>query len=215
MTRNTYQAAVSDTATINPNLVNEARFEFLLGSPITQFLPKIQARRCSFRVCTRHGESRIADLLNHQYYWADTLTWNKGSHQIKAGVGCDLFVLGRLRTGVRQRLPGWPLPDQLGLRLRFRFATLLTYNPGLPPPGSAPKAPPIASSFTQSFGNPQYNVKETLLGVFVQDNWRATQDLTLNLGLRYQFQTSDRVQPRISLRAWDSPTNCTTAICPP
>ncbi len=38
-TRNTYQAAVTDTDTISSNTLNDARFELLLGDPITQFEP--------------------------------------------------------------------------------------------------------------------------------------------------------------------------------
>jgi hypothetical protein len=38
-TRNTYQAAITDTAVINSNTLNDARFQFLLGDPITQFIP--------------------------------------------------------------------------------------------------------------------------------------------------------------------------------
>ena len=69
------------------------------------------------------------------------------------------------------------------------IATLLTYNPGLPPPGSPEGSPPIASSFTQSFGNANYNIRETLYGLFVQDNWAMTPNFTWNLGLRYDGQT--------------------------
>jgi outer membrane receptor protein involved in Fe transport len=187
-TRNTYQAAVSDTATITPNVLNEARFEFLLGSPITQFLPKIQSSQVFISGVYTSGESRIADLLNHQYYWADTMTWSKGRHQIKAGVD----VIYSSSGGYGQEFGSGYLDGRFQINSAYAaipIPTLLTYNPGLPPPGFNPKGPALASSFTQSFGNPQYNVKETLLGVFVQDNWRATQDLTLNLGLRYQYQS--------------------------
>jgi hypothetical protein len=33
-----------------------------------------------------NGESRWANLINHQYEWGDTLSWSKGHHQIKTGV---------------------------------------------------------------------------------------------------------------------------------
>jgi outer membrane receptor protein involved in Fe transport len=44
---------------------------------------------------------------------------------------------------------------------------------------------PSSSNFT--FGNGDYNGANYVLGAFVQDNWRATSHLTINLGLRYDF----------------------------
>ncbi|HEY5255530.1 MAG TPA: TonB-dependent receptor, partial [Acidobacteriaceae bacterium] len=43
--------------------------------------------------------------------------------------------------------------------------------------------------YTQSYGNADYSVNDVLWGLFVQDNFRATQNLTVNLGLRYEQQT--------------------------
>ncbi len=198
--RNTYQAAIIDNATLTPNLLNEARFEFLLGSPITQFLPVVQATQEFVSGVYTNGESRIANLMNHQYQWADTLSWSKGKHQIKAGFdvvysssggyGTEFgsgYLLGRFQ--INSKYAKIPIP------------TLLTYDPGLPPPGSPDNAPPLASAFTQSFGDATYNEKETLLGLFVQDNWRVTPKLVLNLGLRYDLQTLTEGNTNFSPRA--------------
>jgi outer membrane receptor protein involved in Fe transport len=81
------------------------------------------------------------------------------------------------------------------------IATLLTYNPNLPPPGSPAKSPPVASAFTQSFGDATYNEKETEAGLFVQDNWRLTPNLVVNLGLRYDLQTLTQGNTNFSPRA--------------
>ncbi len=32
-----------------------------------------------------YGESRVANLMNHQYEYADTLSLSRGKHQIKVG----------------------------------------------------------------------------------------------------------------------------------
>ena len=47
----------------------------------------------------------------------------------------------------------------------------------------------MSSAFTQSFGTATYNEKEALAGLFIQDNWRVTPNLVVNLGLRYDLQT--------------------------
>jgi len=36
-------------------------------------------------------------------------------------------------------------------------------------------------------GNPSFNARGTWYGAFVQDDWRLTQKLTINLGLRYEY----------------------------
>lgn len=186
--RNTYQAAVTETATIKPNLVNEARFQWSLGSPITQFLPVNQSTQVFISGVYTSGESRIADLMNHQYEWADTLNWSKGKHQIKAGVDISYSSSG----GYGQEFGSGYLLGRFQINSAYAsipISTLLTLNPGQVPPGFNPKGPTLASSFTQSFGDATYNVKETLVGVFVQDNWRVSPNLVLDLGLRYDMQT--------------------------
>ena len=45
------------------------------------------------------------------------------------------------------------------------------------------------SSGTILLGNPQTNVRSHWYGAFVQDDWRVTTRLTLNLGLRYDYET--------------------------
>ena len=211
--RYTYQAAATDTATLSPNLVNEARFEFLLGSPITQFLPVVQAPQEFISGVYTNGESRIANLMNHQYEWADTLNWTKGKHQIRAGFD----VLYSSSGGYGTEFGSGYLDGRFQINSKYAnipIATLLTYNPGLAPPGSPAKSPPVASAFTQSFGDATYNEKEALLGLFVQDNWRVTPNLTVNLGLRYDLQTftegdlnfSPRVGFAYTLFGGDNPT---------
>ena len=44
------------------------------------------------------------------------------------------------------------------------------------------------SSFVQGFGNPVFGIATTDWSAFVQDNWRATPRLTLELGVRYDYE---------------------------
>ena len=197
--RYTYQGALTDTATLSPNLLNEARFEYLLGSPITQFLPVNQATQVFVSGIYTYGESRIANLMNHQYQWADTLSWTRGKHEIKTGVDVVYSSSG----GYGTEFGSGYLDGRFQINSAYAkvpIATLLTYNPGLPPPGSGSNSPPVASSFTQSFGDATYNEKQTLLGLFVQDNWRVTPSLVLNLGLRYDLQTLTNAMTNFSPR---------------
>jgi outer membrane receptor protein involved in Fe transport len=63
--------------------------------------------------------------------------------------------------------------------------------------------------FRQTFGNPSVNFSVTSVGAFVQDHWSITRQLTLDMGVRYDFerlpslfnQDTNNFSPRVGL-AW-------------
>ena len=210
-TRNTYQAALTDTAIINSNTLNDAHFEFLLGSPITQFEPVTPGPQLFVSGYYTYGDSRVADLSNHQYEWGDTLSLSRGHHQLKLGAD----VIYSHSGGFGQEFGTGYLDGRFQINPQYEtipISTLLTYNPALPPPGSPPGAKPIAANFTQSFGDQNYRVNDTLFGLFAQDNWSILPNLTLNLGLRWDGETftgqNALFSPRIGL-AWKLPNSNT------
>ena len=144
-TRNTYQAAVTDTAIINSNTSNDARFEFLLGDPITQFSPVIGP--AGLRVRLLHvRKSLIADLMNHQYEYADTLSMSRGKHQIK--VGFD--AMNSSSGGYGQEFGAGYTDGRFQINPAYKtipIATLLTYDPALPPPGAPARCAADRSEF--------------------------------------------------------------------
>lgn len=171
---------MSETATLSPTLVNEARFQFQLASPITQFTPANPSPQfvCPPGISTE-GESRAAVLLNHQYEIADTLSLTRGRQYLKFGGGAIFSSSG----GNGQEFGSGFTQGQ------FTFAS----GAGCPQIGACVPTSQLTlaqvASFTQSFGNANYNVREWLYNVFAQDNVRVRRDLTLNLGLRYERQT--------------------------
>jgi hypothetical protein len=62
-----------------------------------------------------------------------------------------------------------------------------------------------ASQFSVSTGNPPLSVNQEDVGIFIGDDWHAKRNLTLNLGIRYEWQTNLHdwrdVAPRFGL-AW-------------
>ena len=113
----TYQAALTDTATLSPNLVNDARFE-LSGWVADHAVPTGNVCTAGVRFRLLH-QRRIAlwrSLLNHQYEWADTLNLAAWTPPDQRRIQRYLLLVGRIRTGIRQRLHRWPLPDQLEVR---------------------------------------------------------------------------------------------------
>lgn len=188
--RRTYTAEFGDTATLRPNLLNSARVQFQLASPITQFDPVVNGTQFVVPITGlatfTSGTSQSALLLNHQYQGSDTLTATFGRHQLNVG-GDVVFA----HTGGNSKEFGGPI--YLG---RFN------YNPCAGPGGGATAAQIQAycegpylnnianvTSYTQSYGNGSYTVDDALWSVFVQDDFHATSRLTINAGVRYERQT--------------------------
>jgi len=68
-------------------------------------------------------------------------------------------------------------------------------SPGPPPPG-VPLSTPLEDFFaglpfksTLEVGNPTLQLHNWAYGLFFQDDWRATKNLTVNFGVRYEFST--------------------------
>jgi len=47
-----------------------------------------------------------------------------------------------------------------------------------------------ASQFSISVGNPSISIHQEDVGAFIGDDWRMRPNLTVNLGLRYEWQTN-------------------------
>ncbi|HEX8650514.1 MAG TPA: TonB-dependent receptor [Pyrinomonadaceae bacterium] len=180
-TRRSLTGQVNYTWAVKANVVNEARFAFLHGDPVTLWealnLSTTYTRgNGNGAVPFTIGQSRVADFRGNQVQFADTLSWSKGHHYLRfggslihhtsAGSGSEFGnpVLGTFTfptTGSRNKLPF----DQLTL------ADVQNYSQ------------PI------DFGINSYSLGQWLLTGFVQDDWKVRPDLTLNLGLRYDRQT--------------------------
>jgi outer membrane receptor protein involved in Fe transport len=176
--RRTYAAQVSETTTVSPNAVNEARFQFQVGSPITQFEPLNSSTQFVRTGLSTEGESRATTLINHQSQFSDTLSLIKGTHTLKVGGDAIFSTSG----GNGQEFGSGFLLGQ------FTFKANAGCVSGVCAPTSTLKLSDV-QRYTQSFGNANYNIREWIWSGFAQDNWRIRRDLTLNLGLRYERQT--------------------------
>ena len=180
--RRTYTTELGDTAVLSPSLVNTARIQFQLASPITEFDPVINSTQFVVPITAggtfTSGTSQSAMLKNRQYAASDTISKTLGRHQIK--FGADMLYA---HNGGDSKEFGGPI-----------FLGQLTYNTCTQAlsicEGSA-YLDNIANvrTYTQSYGNANYTVDDTLWSLFVQDDYRVLNDLTLNLGLRYEQQT--------------------------
>ncbi len=101
--------------------------------------------------------------VSQAYQFADTIVWTRGSHTIKAGADFR-------RPLVRS------FNDQFS-RGRLTFNSLADLLAGV----ASPSGTSIARGATRR------DTYSDNLGAFVQDDWRVTRRLTVNLGLRYEY----------------------------
>jgi hypothetical protein len=119
------------------------------------------------------GQSRLSDLFGHQAQLSDTLSWSHGKHYVRFGGSIVRHVSGG--TGSE---PGTAV-----------LGTFTFKNTTTAPLGDLTLSD--VQSYTQpiDFGINSYELKQWLFTGFVQDSYRLRDDLTVDLGLRYDRQT--------------------------
>ena len=173
--RRSVTGQVNHTAALNANLVNEARFAYLHGDPVTlweaQTLSTTYTR--SGTVPFTIGQSRASDIFGHQAQFSDTLSWSLGKHNLRFGGSVIHHTSGG--TGSE---PGTAI-----------LGTFTFRNTTTAPFGQLTLAD--VQNYTQpiNFGISSYNLPQWLYSGFVQDSIHARSNLTFDLGLRYDRQT--------------------------
>ncbi len=172
--KRTYTTQLSENMIVSPSAINELRVQFQLGSPITQFVAPHPATQFIRTGISTEGDSRAADLINHSYSAVDTFSITKGRHTLKFGGDAIWSSSGGQGTEFGS---GYVLGQ-------------FTFKAGIPitTPTSALTLAD-ATRYTQSFGNSNYDVRQWLWSLFVQDSYRVGSDLTVNVGVRYERQT--------------------------
>jgi len=201
-TRHSYTGQVNETAVLSASMLNEARLEFLNADPVTAFdplSPSTQFTRAGSLPFTS-GESRYAHVFSRVTQFSDTLSWTRGKHYVRLGGSAarntsggdgtefgSAFVLGQYTLNATSTKS----LDQLTL------ADVQRYQ----------------QSF--NFGAGTYELAQWIANVFVQDSFRARDDLTLDLGLRYDRQTfsdgTKNVAPRIGF-GWNPAADPKTSV---
>ena len=173
--RRSWTAQVNHTAVINPRLLNEARFAYLHGDPVTlweaQTLSTTYTRGGA--VPFTIGQSRASDLWGHQVQFSDTLSWSLGKHYLRFGGSVIHHTSGG--TGSE---PGTAI-----------LGTFTFRNTTTAPFGQLTLAD--VQNYTQpiNFGISSYELPQWLNTVFIQDSIHLRSSFTLDVGLRYDRQT--------------------------
>jgi len=178
------------TSTFGARLSNELRYQWardleiqrpqtpLPGQPATvegAYPPEV-CIGCStsgsvqdgFLIGRSHSVSRIQpDEKRNQV--VDTLVWSRGRHLFK--FGADFNHVSDLQDQLFYDSP------------EYSYTSLADYIVDVNKPSARRYA-----SFQQGFGRRRFQFATTDYNAFAQDDWRVTPRLTLNLGVRYEFE---------------------------
>jgi carboxypeptidase family protein/TonB-dependent receptor-like protein len=186
-TRGAVTGQANLTSILGPTLVNEARIAYLDGDPVTrweaQTLSTAYTRAGS--VPFTIGQSRLTDTFSRQTQLSDTLSWSHGRQSVRVGGS-----LARHMSGGMGNEPGFAV-----------LGTFTFLNTTTAPFDQLTLA--NVQNYTQpiSYGITTYNLNQWLAAGFAQDSIRVSNDLTLDLGLRYDVQTltdaKNDVAPRV------------------
>jgi carboxypeptidase family protein/TonB-dependent receptor-like protein len=150
---------------------------FGIGGVNSTFLP---ALNFSGAIGVIGNNDLVQSFHDTTMQFGDTITWTHGRHVIHTGFEFYHYIMNDL------------YPGNAGLAGQFTFNGQFTGNTGTT--GGSPIAdfllglPEDVQQGNGGGGN-KY-LRNNLFGAFVQDNWRLTSHLTLNLGLRYELTTA-------------------------
>jgi hypothetical protein len=112
----------------------------------------------------------VGAFSNGQYWWNsfqeyDDAFWTHGTHSLRFGGAVERMDLNRFGTG-----------DSTG---HFSFGSLAGFLKNQP------------QRFNAGFRNTtkSFDTRQTLFGLYTQDDWRARPSLTINMGLRWEMTT--------------------------
>jgi hypothetical protein len=137
--------------------------------------------------------------VQNNYQATDNLTWIKGSHTLKVGYDFRKLISPQ---GFTQRARG-----------DYEWSTLEGYLTDIQPD----------FFFERTTGQVTYYGDQISNGAYVNDNWKVRPNITLNLGLRYEYTTvpySERLQTLNAvssvpgLISFKEPSSYTTAFQP-
>lgn len=217
-------------STLTPTLLNEFRFqwgrdnEFQFSQPPAPGEPTNAIGGRSPQTFIQNGFSfgipefleRSAFPDERRWQFADTVTLSNGNHTLKFGGDVNFvkdiinnlrFIGGEFNYTGSNGLPDF-IVDYVNFATNGSIRTLSNVpngNMGLCVGSTRRAGKCYGGNFNQGFGVLGLDMKTTDLNYFIQDDWRVTPRLTLNLGLRYEYQRNPNpVNPNPALPQTDN-----------
>jgi outer membrane receptor protein involved in Fe transport len=156
-----HNLALSHTHVFGPRALNEARFSYIRRDLSFPEADPVTPTTAITGLFTIGGLSNFPQgRIQNSFQFQDVFSWQKGRHSLK--FGGDMRYL--------------QLDNQAAFNSKgsFTFNNLQDYMNN------------FANQFTQALQVASFDARQTQLYFFAQDDFRVTQNLTLNLGLRYE-----------------------------
>ncbi|MGZ8844049.1 MAG: TonB-dependent receptor domain-containing protein, partial [Pyrinomonadaceae bacterium] len=204
-------------STISANLINEARFqwgrdfEYEFSQPPLPGEPTNAPGGRSPQTFITNGLSfgvpefleRSAFPNERRIQFADTMTYSTGSHTLKFGADFnnsqDVINNLRFQAGEFNYTGSSALPDFIVDYVNFTSSGAIRALVGGTNGqcvGSTRRAGQCyGGNFNQGFGVTGLTLSTNDYNFFIQDDWRVSPRLTLNLGLRYEYQSNPTNDP--------------------
>ena len=186
-----FSAVATLNSTLSDSMVNEFRFNF--GERRATFKSQ-NGDAVAFNISGTAfiGRELFSPVVRTEtrYEWTDSLQLVHGSHTFKFGGDiafiripeaifelnfAGLFNFGGLSANTLAAFP------TLGTLAAPDFTPVQQYGLGFP------------SNFIQGFGNPVSRIGNKPLAWFAQDSWQIRRNLTLNYGVRYDYEITERI----------------------
>jgi len=160
------QASIAETHLFGATAVNEFRFGFGQSKPnfpIQTPYPLGPEILFADGSVTSIGESNIIPQGREQrtYQYTDNFTINRGTHKIKTGFEWYHLAADSFFDS--------------NIRGTYTFANFAAFASGQ------------LTTYTQNFGNSVRNNRVENASWFLQDDWKVTRKLTVNIGVRMEF----------------------------
>jgi hypothetical protein len=175
---------INEYHTFSPTLTNEFRVGFNrfaqtfssgnFAFPGLDTFPNLQLNDLGFLQIGPDSNAPQGTTVN-TYQAADAITWTHGAHTLKFGIEGRKYISPQTFT---QRVRG-----------DYQYNDTLTFLQDGTPDSLAER----------SNGDPVYHADQSAVYWYANDNWRIRKNLTLNLGLRYEYTTIPFAQRSQSL----------------
>ena len=211
------------SSTLSPTLLNEARFQYgrdferQIAPPPAPGEPTTAPGGASPSVGITGGFTsgkptfldRRAFPDEKRWQYADTMTVTRGNHTVK--FGADINYVTDVNDNLFTEAGSYfytTINDFIVDHTNFTSNGALRTAGRLCSTSTRLAGQCYSGTYNQGFGPPRFEFATTDYNFFFQDDWRVSPRLTLNLGLRYEYQKMP--EPQIPNAAFDADPQFTT-----